>query len=67
MNSPGVYIFHFDDLLRKNANVSGKRWKEGGKEETFTGGKNIILEKGDGAQISYFGKIYTPAGISPFF
>ena len=30
-----------DDLLRKNRNIRGKRWKNGGKEEIFSvlGGK----------------------------
>ena len=44
----------YDNLLRKNANIRGKRWKKEGKEEIFTvlWGKKIILEKGGGAIIS---------------
>ena len=34
----------YDDLLRKNANIKGKRWKNEGKGEIFAVhfGKNIF-------------------------
>ena len=52
----------YDDLLRKNANIWGKRWKKGGKEEKLhcTWVKNIILEKkGGGCKIiNYFDNIH---------
>ena len=42
----------YDDILRKNANIRGKRRKKG---EIFTllgGEKNIFMEKEGGANIS---------------
>ena len=46
----GWFWGKYDDLSRKNANIRGKRWKKGEKEEIFTAlwGKNIILEKKGG-------------------
>ena len=37
----------YDDFLRKNANIRGKRWKNGRKGEIFTvlGRKNVNFEK----------------------
>ena len=37
----------YDDLLRKYANISGKRWKKGGKGRFFTvlGGKKYNFGK----------------------
>ena len=52
----------YDDLLRKNANVRGKRWKNRGKGEIFTvlGGKIYFLKKrGGGQKYPILGK-YTP-------
>ena len=56
----------YDNLLRKNMNVRGKRWKKGVKSEFFNvlGRKNIILEKGGGGKISINWTIYTP-GMTP--
>ena len=57
----------YDDLLRKNTNIRGKRWKKGEIEEIFTvlGGRNMILEKGGrGAKISIILMIYTPDKIT---
>ena len=52
----------YDDLKRKNVNLKGKWWKNGGKGEIFIvlGGKNIILKKRVEAKISPFGEIYAP-------
>ena len=49
-------------FIRKNANLSEKRWKNVGKGEVFTvlGGKNIILEKGEGQNYPISDNIYTP-------
>ena len=51
----------YDDLLRKNVNIRGKRCKKGGNEEIFTvlQGKNIILGKrGGGKNIIYLDNIH---------
>ena len=39
----------YEDLLRKNENLRGKRWKKGGKGEIFTilGEKISIWKRGD--------------------
>ena len=52
----------YDSLLKKKANIRGKRWMDGEYGEIFTvlGGKNIIFEKKGEAKISYFRQIYTP-------
>ena len=53
-----------DDVLRKNANVRGKKSKRGEKRKLFIvlGRKNMNLEKrGGGANISTILLIYTPA------
>ena len=49
----------YDDSIRKNANIEGKRWKKWGKEEIFTvlGGKNISLGK-RGEDINYLYNIH---------
>ena len=53
----------YDDLLRENAQIRGKRWKNGGKEEIFT----VLREKrsfwkswggGGGKNINYLGNIH---------
>ena len=51
----------YDDLLRKNANIRGKRWTKDGKKEisTETRGKNFFLEKREGQKYHILGK-YTP-------
>ena len=52
----------YNDLLRKNANIRGKRSKSGCKEDILTvlGEKISFMKKwGGGAKKSYFGK-YTP-------
>ena len=61
LSLPGVYFFHFDDLLKNKANIGGKRWKNGGKGEVFTvpGGKISFLNKGLGQSYPILGK-YTP-------
>ena len=43
----------YDDLLRKNVNISGKRWKNRGKEKIFTvpEEEHINLERGGGQNI----------------
>ena len=38
----------YDDLLRKNANIRGKRWEREHFHCTMYLGKNVILEKGVG-------------------
>ena len=47
---------NYDKILRKNANIRGKRWKKGVKEEIFTVfvEKNITLEKEGGAKYQLF-------------
>ena len=70
-----MFIFHFakilvicwlgeksDDLFRKNSNIKGRGGRKGVKEEIFTvlEGKNNILEKGGGANISISWTMYTP-------
>ena len=51
-----------DDLLRKNVNIRGKRWKnrENGKIFTVLREKISFLKKKGGGEISYIGQIYTP-------
>ena len=42
-------------IVKKNANIMGKRWKKGGGKEEINKelrGKNIILEKGGGTKMS---------------
>ena len=50
----------YEDLLRKNENLRGKRWKKRWERGNFhyTWGKYINLEKG--GRISIFKIIYTP-------
>ena len=42
----------YEDLLRKNENIRGKRWKKGEKEEIFTvlWGKTYHFGKGRGGK-----------------
>ena len=49
------------DLLRKNANIKGKRCKNGGrgKLSLYLGEKISFWKKVCGAKLSYFGEIYT--------
>ena len=51
-----------EDILSKTVKLRVKMRKTQEKGEIFTvlGAKNIILEKGGGAKISYFWEIYTP-------
>ena len=51
----------YKDLIRKNANIRGKWWKNGGKVEIFTvpGEKILFLKKGVGQKFPILGK-YTP-------
>ena len=45
----------YDDFLRKNTNIRGKRCKNGGNEEIFcTLGNNMIFEKGGGQKYQLF-------------
>ena len=51
----------YDDLLRKNANIGGKRWKTGkkGKSSLYVGEKNIIFDKrGGGKNIFFWANIH---------
>ena len=54
----------YDNLLRKNANIRGKRWKKSGKRVNFycTWGKKYDFweKKGGEAKISIILTIYTP-------
>ena len=52
----------YDYLLRESANVRGKRWKNGEKREfsLYLGENMSFLEMGEGATISYVGKIFPP-------
>ena len=49
-------------MLRKSAKTRWERWKNGEKEDIFTGprGKISFLETGGGAKISNFEKIFHP-------
>ena len=79
IRSTGTYIFIIwvvgwlggknDDVLRKSANIRGKRWENGKKEEIFTAprGKISFLEMEEGPNISYFGQIFTPGSGSGLF
>ena len=49
----------YDDLLRKNANIRGKRWKNGKKWKIFTGKKYHFGKRGQKYHILV--KIYTLA------
>ena len=54
----------YDDFLRKNAIIRGKRWIKGGKEEIFTVlGEKYNFGKRREAKISIMWIIYTPAYI----
>ena len=72
---PGVYIFHFsfwkiwsigwlgkkyDYLLRKNANIRGKRWKNGKKVKfsLYLGGKNHFEKRWWGKNILFWENIH---------
>ena len=50
-----------DDILRKNANIRGKRWKSGEEGENFyvLGEKYHFGKKGRGQKYHILGK-YTP-------
>ena len=50
----------YDDLLRKNVNIRGKRWENRKKGKIFTvlGGKSIIFGKGGGKNINYLDNIH---------
>ena len=51
----------YDDLLRKNANIRGKRWKKKGKRGNFhcTWGKKYHYGKrGEGKNINYLDNIH---------
>ena len=54
----------YEDLVRKNANKRGKRWKKGEMRKLFTvlGEKILFLIKG-GGEISIIWIIYTPETI----
>ena len=51
---------NYDDLLRKNANIRGRMWKNGGKEEIFIvpGWKISFWKRGGGNNINYFDNIH---------
>ena len=53
------------DLLRKNANIKGKRWKNGRKKRKLSLylGKKSFWKKG-GEKMSYFGQIFNPWSVT---